>query len=185
MKESHTLPQVLPVVIRGHIIDVNLVTFLGNERKADTHEVDRRYSRVKWCTVYRQVHPPPSLGEREWNIQKDQQHKNKTKPSRRLYRRRGRYQKEYWTLINAFVLAGFVCTRVAVDDTSWTSALYSRSLSSELLLSVSTTHANTIKMWIRILKNALTKHIHARTVVFHIFTDMTQHVWPPIDLYCF
>lgn len=40
MKESHTLPQVLPIVIRGHIIDVNLVTFLGNERKADMHEVD-------------------------------------------------------------------------------------------------------------------------------------------------
>lgn len=39
MKESHTLPQVLPIVIRGHIIDVNLVTFLGNEGKADMHEV--------------------------------------------------------------------------------------------------------------------------------------------------
>lgn len=50
MKESHTLPQVLPIVIRGHIIDVNLVTFLGNEKKADMHEVDTlQPSEVMYC----------------------------------------------------------------------------------------------------------------------------------------
>lgn len=32
-----------------------------------------RYSRAKWCTVYRQVHPPPSLREWrwEWSIKKE------------------------------------------------------------------------------------------------------------------
>lgn len=50
LDEGNTLPQVLPIVIRGNIIDVNLVTFLGNEGKADMHEVYLfQWSEVMYC----------------------------------------------------------------------------------------------------------------------------------------